>query len=78
MHVAADLLTGLRTQLEATGEDYTAPARCHLDNGPGLALETIEKMTSDGGIWLTTHASDGRTLDVGRRRRRPDGPSCTR
>ena len=79
VHVDADLLTGLRTQLEATAgptaaatpEQHAAPARCHLDNGPGIALETIEKMACDGGIRLTTHASDGRTLDVGRRRRRP-------
>src|SRR5699024_1855016 len=43
-------------------------ARAHLDDGPALSLAVIEKLACDGGIRLTTHASDGRTLDLGRRR----------
>lgn len=65
VHVDADVLTRLRS--EGSG----VLARGHLDSGPALSLATIERLACDGGIRLTTHGSDGRTLDLGRRRRHP-------
>lgn len=65
VHVDADVLTRLRA------ETKRGLARAHLDGGPALSLATIERLACDGGIRLTTHGSDGRTLDLGRRRRHP-------
>jgi len=65
VHVDADLLTGLREEADrGTG-------RCHVEGGPALALSVVERLACDGAVRLTTHGSDGRTLDIGNRRRRP-------
>lgn len=69
VHVDADLLTGLRAEVRRTSGDTGAPGRSHLDNGPALTLAVVERLACDGAVRLTTHGSDGRTLDVGRRRR---------
>ncbi len=65
VHVDADLLTRLRAEADRE------TARCHLEGGAALTLAVVERLACDGGVRLTTHGSDGRTLDMGRRRRRP-------
>jgi hypothetical protein len=42
-----------------------------LEEGPALSLAVIERLACDSRISLTSHASDGRTLDMGRSSRRP-------
>jgi hypothetical protein len=65
VHVDADLLARLRAATGRAGE------QARLDDGPALTLATIERLACDGGIRLQVHGSDGRTLDLGRRRRTP-------
>jgi hypothetical protein len=65
VHVDADLLTGLRNDADR------ASARGHVEDGRPLALQVIERLACDSGVRLTSHGSDGRTLDLGRRRRKP-------
>jgi len=67
VHIDADLITRLRDEAERQ------LARGHLEGGPALALATIERLACDGNVRLASHGSDGRTLDLGRRRRRPTG-----
>jgi hypothetical protein len=45
--------------------------RAHLEAGPALSRTVIERLACDARISLTTHAADGRTLDIGRSSRRP-------
>ena len=71
VHVDADLLTGLRSEAER------GTARCHVGEGSALTLAVVERLACDGGVRLTTHGSDGRTLDLGRRRRRPTSRQLT-
>lgn len=47
------------------------PAR--LDDGPPLAESVLRRLACDGRLQLSVDGVDGRTLDVGRRRRRPTG-----
>lgn len=65
VHVDADLITRLRSEADR------GLARAHVDEGPALALATIERLACDARVRLASHGSDGRTLDLGRRRRRP-------
>ena len=65
VHVDADLLTGLRSDAD------TASTLGHIEDGRPLALQVIERLACDSGVRLTSHGSDGRTLDLGRRRRKP-------
>jgi hypothetical protein len=65
VHVDADLLTRMRAEAD---RDLS---RCHVQEGSAVPLAVVERLACDGGVRLTTHGSDGRTLDVGRRRRRP-------
>jgi hypothetical protein len=65
VHVDADLLTRLRSEADR------GTSRSHLGEGSALTLAVVERLACDGGVRLTTHGSDGRTLDLGRRRRRP-------
>jgi hypothetical protein len=43
----------------------------HLDDGPALDSATICRLACDGRIRLSVDGRDGRTLDLGRQRRRP-------
>jgi HNH endonuclease len=43
----------------------------HIDDGPALLHSTLQRIACDSRIRLSVHAADGRTLDLGRRRRRP-------
>lgn len=65
VHVDADLITRLRAEADRE------LSRGHVDDGPALALATIERLACDGRVRLASHGSDGRTLDLGRSRRRP-------
>jgi hypothetical protein len=73
---------GVDTACEARGASTAAPqrpatvrssglTRAHLEGGPALSRTVIERLACDGRISLTTHATDGRTLDIGRSSRRP-------
>ncbi|MDF2966263.1 MAG: endonuclease [Nocardioidaceae bacterium] len=65
VHVDADLLTRMRSEADR------GTSRCHVQDGAAVPLAVVERLACDGAVRLTTHGSDGRTLDVGRRRRRP-------
>jgi hypothetical protein len=43
----------------------------HLEDGPGLTAATVQLLACDGRLQLSVDGPDGRTLDLGRRRRRP-------
>jgi hypothetical protein len=66
VHVDAEVLTRA-----ADPGDGSQVRRAHLEEGPALSLAVIERLACDGRISLTSHASDGRTLDMGRSTRRP-------
>jgi hypothetical protein len=66
VHVDADVLTGV-----ADSEDQDTLHRAHLEGGPAVSRAVIERLACDARISLTTHAEDGRTLDIGRSSRRP-------
>lgn len=65
VHVGADLVAELR---EAAQRDLP---RSHVEDGRALVLAVIEQLACEGGVRLASHGSDGRTLDLGRRCRRP-------
>jgi hypothetical protein len=65
VHVDADLLTRMRAEADRMA------SRCHVRDGAAVPLAVVERLACDGAVRLTTHGSDGQTLDVGRRRRRP-------
>jgi hypothetical protein len=66
VHVDADVLTR-----SVQPQDPARVRRAHLEEGPALSLAVIERLACDSRISLTSHASDGRTLDMGRSTRRP-------
>jgi hypothetical protein len=66
VHVDANVLAG-----ERDPADPDSVARCHLDGGPAVSRAVIERLACDARISLTTHAEDGRTVDLGRSSRRP-------
>ena len=43
--------------------------RCHIDNGPSLALETVRRLTCDSSLVRITETDTGEPLDVGRKTR---------
>jgi hypothetical protein len=59
-----------REQQESTDEAPDLPP-AHLDDGPALDSATLCRLACDGRIRLSVAGSDGRTLDLGRQRRRP-------
>jgi hypothetical protein len=69
VHVDADTLTQT-AQHEARGAtDGVREGR--LDDGPPLLHTVLQMLACDGRIQLSVRAADGRTLDLGRKRRRP-------
>jgi hypothetical protein len=57
VHVTAERLAG-----EETG-------RCELDNGPGLALDTVRRIACDSSLIRITQDGAGNPLDIGRKTR---------
>jgi len=43
--------------------------RCELENGPGLALDTVRRITCDGSLLRITEDETGNPLDIGRKTR---------
>ena len=68
VHVDADTLVDSARSDCAAGES-ASPAR--IDDGPALRDSVLQMLACDGRVQLAVHAADGRTLDLGRRRRRP-------
>ena len=54
---------------EATPTEATPAGR--LEDGPALTAATVQRLACDGRVQLSVDGPDGRTLDLGRRRRRP-------
>lgn len=65
VHVDADTLQGMRADADRAG------ARSHVEGGAAVGLEVIHRLACEGGVRLQAHGSDGRTLDLDRRCRRP-------
>jgi len=57
IHVTAETLSG-----EESG-------RCELDDGPGLALDTVRRITCDSSLLHITEDDAGNPLDIGRKTR---------
>jgi len=57
VHVTAETLAG---------DDA---GRCELDNGPGIALDTVRRITCDGSLLRITEDDAGNPLDIGRKTR---------
>jgi hypothetical protein len=85
VHVQAETLVQTARQVEAgalpagenthgasTSSAAGSPSRhAHVDDGPALLHSALQRIACDSRIRLSVHAADGRTLDLGRRRRRP-------
>lgn len=65
VHVDADVLTEV------------ADGAARLDDGPAVTAAVARRLACDGRIRLAVHGSDGRTLDLGRWRRRPTAAQKT-
>ena len=52
---------------ETLGADE--PGRCELDNGQGLALDTVRRIACDGSLLRITEDDAGNPLDIGRKTR---------
>jgi uncharacterized protein DUF222 len=48
--------------------DSAADGRCHLEDGPGLAPETVRRLACDGAVSVMRHGPDGE-LTAGRKTR---------
>jgi hypothetical protein len=55
----------------------SAPQGARTEDGPALAAACAQRLACDGRVALAVHGSDGRTLDVGRWRRRPTAAQRT-
>ena len=47
------------------------PARCHVEDGPGISVSTAQMITCTAALSWMTHGDAGAVLALGRRRRRP-------
>jgi hypothetical protein len=47
------------------------PARCHVEDGPAIAVTTAQMIACSAALSWMLHDSAGKLLDLGRRRRRP-------
>jgi hypothetical protein len=56
-------------QPEAQGAEGAAP---RIDDGPALCDAVLQRLACDGRIQLSVDGPDGRTVDLGRKRRRPN------
>ncbi|HJY71216.1 MAG TPA: HNH endonuclease signature motif containing protein [Streptosporangiaceae bacterium] len=48
------------------------PARCHVEDGPGISVTTAQMIGCSASWSWMLHDSAGKLLDLGRRRRRPN------
>ncbi len=70
VHVQAETL--VETARQAASRAAGALSRhAHIDDGPALLHSALQRIACDSRIRLSVQAADGRTLDLGRRRRRP-------
>ncbi|MPZ63794.1 MAG: DUF222 domain-containing protein [Propionibacteriales bacterium] len=73
VHVDADTLVEtarLAQNADAAGT-LDPRRRAWIDDGPGLLHSTLQMLACDGRLQVSVNGPDGRTLDLGRRRRRP-------
>jgi 5-methylcytosine-specific restriction endonuclease McrA len=52
--------------------DPADPGRCHVEDGAAISVTTAQMLTCTAALSWMRHARDGKILDLGRRRRRPD------
>jgi 5-methylcytosine-specific restriction endonuclease McrA len=51
--------------------DPADPARCHVQDGPGISVSTAQMITCTAALSWLRHSDAGAVLALGRRRRRP-------
>lgn len=75
---AADVVvhTDIESLVQGTaGTDNQTPqegATARIDDGPALPSSTLQRLACDGRIVLSVDGPDGRTVDLGHKRRRPN------
>ncbi|MCG8467368.1 MAG: HNH endonuclease, partial [Gemmatimonadetes bacterium] len=73
VHVSAETLAGQAevesNRVEASRQERTVGTAPYIAGGPDVSAETSRRLGCDAGVVHMTHDRDGRTLDVGRRRR---------
>jgi 5-methylcytosine-specific restriction endonuclease McrA len=52
--------------------DPADPARCHVEDGPAVSVGTAHMLGCSAALSWMLHGRDGKILDLGRRRRRPN------
>jgi Domain of unknown function (DUF222)/HNH endonuclease len=72
VHVEAERLVEAALRGEVTQDDQTGTGDARLDDGPAVEANVLQMLACDGRIQLSVRAADGRTLNLGRRRRRPN------
>ncbi|MPZ59984.1 MAG: DUF222 domain-containing protein [Propionibacteriales bacterium] len=68
---AADVVVHVDANTLAAAVRESGAGIGHLDDGPGLDPLVLARLACDSRIQLSVHAPNGRTLDLGRRHRRP-------
>jgi HNH endonuclease len=76
VHVQADTLMAT-ARWAGAGTETDESRHAHIDDGPALLHSTLQRIACDSRIRLSVDAADGRTLDLGRRRRRPNRAQLT-
>jgi hypothetical protein len=54
------------------GADPADPARCHVEDGPAVSVTTAQMIGCTAALSWILHGADGKILDLGRKRRRPN------
>ncbi|HEY1320939.1 MAG TPA: HNH endonuclease signature motif containing protein, partial [Streptosporangiaceae bacterium] len=52
--------------------DPADPARCHVEDGPGISVSTAQMLSCTAAVSWMRHGRDGAVLALGRRRRKPN------
>lgn len=74
--VHVDIDTLIDTATDTRQSHHRTPA-AHLDDGPAVRDAVLQMLACDSRAQLCLRAGDGRTLHLGRRRRRPTGAQFT-
>jgi hypothetical protein len=68
----ADVSAETPTAVPGDLADPADPARCHVEDGPGISVTTAQMIACSSSWTWMLHDSAGKLLDLGRRRRRPN------
>ena len=68
---AADPGVSAETPPARVPGDPADPARCHVEDGPGISVSTVQMIACTAALSWMTHGDGGAVLALGRRRRRP-------